>query len=197
MGIADRDYMYDRVRAGAGPSRFKQSNSRSSQRLAVASSVGVALITISVPLINQYGIPSFAGPSGPILSFPASGDVFITESADLRRGQSRFRITVPAADRRNYVVLLTAADTGQRIMAIYCRSGDDVVVPVPIGRYRVLAASGLDWYGLHDLFGRSTHVEEVVPEMVATVMNGTGIEFRRRPDGNLRTQTMLKSHFFG
>ncbi|QYE37205.1 hypothetical protein KZX46_21455 (plasmid) [Polymorphobacter sp. PAMC 29334] len=157
----------------------------------------VALLSIAVPLINQYGIPSFAGPSGPILSFPSSGDVFITASADLRRGQSRFRVAVPAADRRNYVVLLTAADTGERIMAIYCRSGDDVVVPVPIGRYRVLAASGLDWYGLHDLFGRSTHVEEVIPEMVATVLNGPGIVFRRRPDGNLPTQTMPKSHFFG
>ena len=188
MGLADRDYMYERR-----PSPVQ----RSPRSLRPATPVGGAMIsallvgvTVAVQYVEHYGIPSFAAPAGPVLSFPHSGDVFVTSYADLTHGQSTFGIKVPPADHSNYVVLLSSVATGRRIMAIYCRSGDDTRVPVPVGTYRVRVASGVDWYGLHDLFGRATHVEEVVPLMTASLTRGVGIEFRRRPDGDLPTQTM-------
>ena len=113
----------------------------------------------------------------------------------MSRDQSTFSVSVPPTDRSNYVVLLVDAETGHSVMAIYCRSGDQAVVPVPVGSYRVRAASGTDWYGIKGLFGPHTHVEEVVPTLTVTAWMGRGIYFDRRPDGNLPIRPMLKSSF--
>jgi hypothetical protein len=45
------------------------------------------------------------------------------------------------------------------------------------------------------LFGAYTHVEEVVPTLTVTARMGRGIDFNRRPDGNLPTRPMLKGSF--
>lgn len=143
MGIADRDYMYTRrepVSRSAPPPR-----GGGLSRLASTATILSVIAAVATRMVSLYGIPSFDRPAGPILSFPNSGDVFVTPYADLQHGQSRFRVQVPLADHSNYVVLLTDAVSGRRIMAIYCRSGDDVTVPVPPLTYRVRVASGLDW----------------------------------------------------
>lgn len=198
MGLADRDYMHDRRSSSVRcVTPLSSSSSWPRAGFAIFISAAVSLVTIAGSLINQYGIPSFVAPAGPIQRFPSSGDVFVSPDADLRRGQSKFRVAVPPGDHNNYVVLLSDATSGRRMMAIYCRSSDDVIVPVPVGRYRVRVASGQDWFGMHDLFGRTTHVEDVLPDMVAEAGKGTGIVFQRRPDGNLPTRTMPKSRFSG
>ena len=195
MGLADRDYMYERRPSPSG--RFPLSSRVGAPVRGVLVSALLVGVAVAIQYVDQHGIPSFAAPAGPVLSFPQSGDVFVTRYADLRHGQSTFGIKVPPLDHSNYVVLLSDVGTGHRVIAIYCRSGDETRVPVPVGTYRVRVASGVDWYGLHNLFGRATHVEEVVSPMSATLTQGIGIDFHRRPDGNLPTQTMVKSRFSG
>ena len=195
MGLADRDYMYERRPSPSG--RVPRSSRVGAPVRGVLVSALLFGVMVAIQYVDHNGIPSFAAPAGPVMSFPQSGDVFVTPYADLRHGQSTFGIKVPPSDHSNYVVLLSDVATGQRVIAIYCRSGDDTRVPVPVGTYRVRVASGVDWYGLHDLFGRATNVAEVVSPMTATLTRGIGIDFHRRPDGNLPTQTMLKSRFAG
>lgn len=199
MGLADRAYMYE-PRAPE-PGRRGRSGVKGARRASdprimtvMLSVVGTGLLMI-LQLANRYGIPSFDEPTGPVQSFPGTGDVFVTKFADLSHGQSIFSVSVPPTDRYNYVVLLVDAETGHSVMAIYCRSGDQTVVPVPVGSYRVRAASGMDWYGMKGLFGAHTHVEEVVATLTVTSRMGQSIDFNRRPDGNLPTRPMLKSGF--
>ncbi len=117
MGLADRDYMYER-REPVSRSRTRPPNGGLGRLTAIATILS-AIVAIMVQLVSVYGIPSFGAPAGPVLSFRNSGDVFVTPYADLRHGQSRFEVKVPSADRSNYVVLLTDALSGTRIMAIY------------------------------------------------------------------------------
>ena len=199
MAQADRAYMYEPRRPPPRPNKSGRGNGRwiDPRVLAVLLSVLGTGALIAVQFIDRFGIPSLGAPIGPVLSFPGTGDVFVTKYADLSHGQSQFSVTVPPTDRYNYVVMLIDDVTGHAVMAIYCRSGDTTAVPVPIGSFRIRVASGMDWYGMTELFGSDTHVEEVVPILTTTATKGAGIDFLRRPNGNLPTKVLFKSGFPG
>lgn len=68
----------------------------------------------------------------------------MTPAANMTGAQSSFGVIVPDHDRRNYVVLLHDVDLGRDALGIYVRSGERTRLPIPAGRYRVRAASGID-----------------------------------------------------
>lgn len=129
------------------------------------------------------------------IDFPGTGDVYVTPFADMSGEQSTFGVRVPSDDSRNYVVLLHDVQLGRDVLGVFVRSGESTRVPVPAGRYRVRAASGTDWFGMEDLFGVRTRVEEVRDIMEATPKLGTGIAFTRRIDGDLPTDPRWRTEF--
>jgi hypothetical protein len=73
-----------------------------------------------------------------------------------RRRAAIAPFTVIGGSGTNYLIkLVNAADERQHIL-IFVRGGEQYSTKVPLGTYKLRAASGSSWYGKDDLFGPNT-----------------------------------------
>jgi hypothetical protein len=76
--------------------------------------------------------------------------------AKSRRKNAIAPLTIGSEAGTNYLVkLVNVADEKDQIM-IFVKGGESYSTKVPLGSYRIRAASGSTWYGRNDLFGPET-----------------------------------------
>ena len=88
------------------------------------------------------------------LRLPANGTEFTYFQG---RGLGPITISNRSA-REHSLVKIENFETGKPVAKYFVRAGDEIQKSLPPGRYRFKFASGVDWYGEPDLFGRKTTV---------------------------------------
>ncbi len=63
----------------------------------------------------------------------------------------------------------------QSVLTVFIRAGQDVFVQVPIGTYEIRYATGTQWYGENDLFGKNTFYGKAQKSFVFKV-NGNKVQ---------------------
>lgn len=144
----------------------------------------LSALTVLIPAYREAKRGGWLPDSQPEIAFPSSGTVTIDAGLDPSSATSRMRVTT---DQANAVVQLMNRDTDRHVISVYVRREDDVTVPVPPGTYRMKVIEGNKWHGTTDYFGQSTTFETVIPPMIFTRRQGSGINLHRTPAGTLRT----------
>jgi len=84
-------------------------------------------------------------------------------------------------------------------MEFFIRGGDKISIKVPLGRYKVVYASGKKWYGHNKLFGNRTIYTKTDQDFIFREtyqgVSGYAITLYRVSNGNLRTSRINKSEF--
>src|SRR5262249_50757200 len=106
----------------------------------------------------------------------------------------------------NYLVkLVNIADEKDQIM-IYVKGGESYSTKVPLGGYRIRAASGNTWYGRNDLFGPDTQFFRLRSKWgdEANVFKftqqgnkilGMTLSFKKAVHGNMEEEKISRSEF--
>ena len=81
-----------------------------------------------------------------------------------------FRIVNPVGSHK-WLKLIRVSDEAE-VLSVFIRSGDTVVVMVPVGTYRAKVASGQIWYGESTRFGPQTHYFRVSAALDFNVEGG-------------------------
>ena len=89
----------------------------------------------------------------PEVDFPPNG---YHQILDDEIGVAQFKVITPPRDSFYYYVLLRDASTDKTVVTVYIHPGETVSIDVPLGRYRMYYATGLEWYGTTHLFGPNT-----------------------------------------
>jgi hypothetical protein len=79
---------------------------------------------------------------------PANG-----EAQAFTSGEAIAPFKIQSQGEGKFLVKLVDASTGDPVMTIFVRGGEDVEASVPLGTYVVKYASGTHWYGYDHLFG--------------------------------------------
>jgi hypothetical protein len=107
----------------------------------------------------QSGYPSLApaAPTTPQDSKPALVPVKIKTGIIRRKGKGKpvaaLKIEV---DGGNYAMKVVDKNSNTEVLMVFIAANQTVETKVPLGSYRILAATGDDWYGDRLLFGPST-----------------------------------------
>lgn len=100
-------------------------------------------------------------------------------------------------DERNFFVLLEDWNTGKHIIGIFVRGGKTVKVNVPNGSFRLKYATGINWYGEEDMFGKETSYHQADSQFEFSnrngVIQGFSVELFLQENGNLETSLINKS----
>lgn len=74
-----------------------------------------------------------------------------------------------------FFVLFHENDADKDVLGVYLHGGDNIAVPVPVGRYRVRIASGNTgfWRGIDHLFGSTTARELLAPVRITAATDRT------------------------
>lgn len=144
----------------------------------------LSALAVLIPAYREAKRAGWLPDFQPEMTFPTSGTVTINAGLDPSSATSRMRVTT---DQANAVVQLLNRDTDEHVISVYVRREDDVTVPVPPGTYRMKVIEGDKWHGTTDYFGPSTTFETVIPPMIFTRRQGSGINLHRTPTGTLRT----------
>jgi len=133
--------------------------------------------------VNQPGTASLADPNN--------------HSGAKYQKNPPFRIVNPVGSHK-WLKLVRVSDEAE-VLSVFIRSGDTVVVVVPVGSYRAKVASGQIWYGESTRFGPQTQYSRVSEPLVFNVEGGQlfGQELTLMPpgDGN-RTAVGLDARDF-
>lgn len=185
MGLDDRDCMRDRYRRRPGlppASRSSRLMSASNGFSEVGSALvralliaGLAILTPLVLVKVYTGALTAQFQSMIPVPFPKSGSVYVTDAADLQRRQGLLRLRADGYSSAGYFVLLHENDADKDVLGVYLHGGDNIAVPVPVGRYRVRIASGNTgfWRGIDHLFGSTTARELLAPIRVTAATDRT------------------------
>lgn len=185
MGLDDRDYMRDRYRRRQGlppashSSRLMSaSNGLSEVGLALVRALLIGGLAILTPLllVKVYtGALTAQFQSMIPVPFPKSGSVYVTDAADLQRRQGLLRLKADGYSSTGYFVLFHENDADKDVLGVYVHGGDNIAVPVPVGRYRVRIASGNTgfWRGIDHLFGSTTARELLAPVRITAATDRT------------------------
>lgn len=168
MGLDDRDYMRDRYRRRQGlppatrSSRLMStSNGLSEVGLALVRALLIGGLAILTPLVlvKVYTGALTAQFEAMIpVPFPKSGSVYVTDGADFQKRQGLLRLKADGFSSAGYFVLFHETAADKDVLGVYLHGGDNIAVPVPVGRYRVRIASGNTglWKGIDRLFGTTS-----------------------------------------
>jgi hypothetical protein len=102
---------------------------------------------------------------------------------------------------QNYYVKLKDNRTGSDVLGLFIRGGESYKTKVPLGSYKLVYASGKDWYGEPDelYFGPNTGFSKADTVLeFATIgrrINGHTISLVQVKDGNLRTSGIDSQDF--
>jgi tetratricopeptide (TPR) repeat protein len=134
------------------------------------------------------------------------------QTGSLERGGPRGRIAPfsveGAAGTNYYIKLVNVADAKDQIL-IFVRGGETYSTKMPLGTYRLRAASGDTWYGKDDLFGPGTQFFQLRSKMGAGTgdssllhfyqegrqIMGTTLSFKPVVYGNLEQETISREEF--
>lgn len=115
-----------------------------------------------------------------------------------RKNEAPFEVTTPAGDEYHYIIL-TDIDKVTKILSFVVYPGETVSVEVPLGKYRLFYATGMNWYGDDDLFGKETRYYETgdVLEFYKTEVEimYQSVELIKQEGGNLETDPISESDF--
>jgi tetratricopeptide (TPR) repeat protein len=92
-----------------------------------------------------------------------------------RRGSAPFKVITEAG--ANYLIKLINTADPTDWLEVYIKSGDDYSTTVPVGTYYVHAASGYNWQGSKDHFGKDTKYIEFQDSKGETSGKPTVIRF--------------------
>jgi len=150
MGVADRDYMYER----RGP--FPSGRSRPGHSSSTASRLFFWLVIFALLFLafRWLGEWQWERP------FPATAEThWFFRVEDVPKAE--LTITAPAR-KVHYVVRLDDWISRAPLALIYVRAGETSRTQVPLGRYRVTIDKGTRWLGPERMFGRGSDVREAV-----------------------------------
>ena len=180
MGLYDRDYLRERR-----TTRFrirKKLNFRSDW-------AKVAIVVAALGMI--FTLARYSLDQRNLVPFPPTGEVQ-WYSPEEQPHTASLTIFAPAESNRNYVVRLDDWVSKAPIAMIPIRGGDTATVKVPLGRYRIIMASGTTWQGSVKMFGFAGEIKEAVDplEFYRTDNQTVGhhIDLRNRLDGNMPTR---------
>jgi len=135
---------------------------------------------------------------GPELPLPANGTV--TWSQNRPGPTAPFKFEASKTDTsQNYYVRLVEKHSGQAVVSLFVRGGQDAFVNAPVGEYRVIVAEGDTWYGDKHYFGRGTSVTEGLKTIELTYdprtrgSMGHVVSYTKRLDGNYPTRQTWRS----
>jgi hypothetical protein len=102
--------------------------------------------------------------------------------AKSRRKNAIAPLTIESEAGTNYLVkLVNAADENDQIM-VYVKGGESYSTKVPLGSYRIRAASGNTWYGRSELFGPDTEFFRLRGKKGSSIEETPLFQFKR--EGN-------------
>jgi hypothetical protein len=126
---------------------------------------------------------------------PANG-----EAQAFTSGEAIAPFKIQSQGEGNFLVKLVVASTGDPVMTIFVRGGEDVEASVPLGTYVVKYASGTHWYGYDHLFGDHHTGYSKADETFNFVQDGDtirgfSITLYAVEGGNLTTSTLSAGEF--
>jgi hypothetical protein len=107
--------------------------------------------------------------------------------------------TEPGAD---YLIKLVNAANEKDQIVIYVKGGETYSTKVPLGGYRIRAATGETWYGRNDLFGPDTHFFRLRGEspvfyfrQAGRTIHGMKLRLGKVIGGNMEEEKISRSEF--
>lgn len=99
----------------------------------------------------------------------------------------------------HYFIKLENSSSGQDVMDIFVRGGDNVEIEVPLGRFIVKYATGSHWYGYKYYFGPETNYSKADKvfhfKQEGNYVSGYTLVLYPVIDGNLRTESINPDQF--
>lgn len=134
-------------------------------------------------------------PTLPVVPFPENG---ATSDYAHRENVAPFEVSA-SGKSANFVVRLRDAATNALVIDVYVRTGRSAEIRVPLGRYRLLIASGDKWYGLEHLFGNRGAYGEAEKHLdfvqLRDRLRGHTIELQESIQGNLKKRAIARREF--
>ncbi|CAN8139366.1 putative J domain-containing protein [uncultured Thiomicrorhabdus sp.] len=108
--------------------------------------------------------------------------------------------TVFASSSDNFLVKLKDVNTGQDVITLFVRAGEQVETKVPLGQYTQVYASGRFWYGRDLMFGNRTKFAKSLKtfdfyKMPDGTLMGKVVRMQPNVNGNLRSTDINRSEF--
>jgi hypothetical protein len=146
-----------------------------------------------VPPASVFESPP--APAAPVVAFPDNGS-----RVDHTRLENVAPFEVSSEGKTsNFLVRLRDAETGALITDLYLRPGRTAKVSVPLGRFRLLIASGSVWYGTELLFGDKGGYSEAEDRLDFTQttdrVRGHTIRLQESVLGNLKVRSIRRLAF--
>jgi hypothetical protein len=113
-----------------------------------------APVRTAVPVKQEAAVQARPLPTSGILQLNLASEAF-AKSDQL----PRLRLVAPRD--ANYLVKLSTWDDNAPAMSVFVRAGEATEVLVPVGRYRIRLASGVQWFGEALRFGPTTEYGRV------------------------------------
>jgi hypothetical protein len=109
----------------------------------------------------------------------------------------------------NYLIKLVNVANDKDQILIYVKGGETYSTKVPLGSYRIRAASGQTWYGREDLFGPETQFFRLRSKKGSSLeeapvfrftqqgnkITGTKLSFKKVFDGNMDQEKISRNEF--
>lgn len=107
--------------------------------------------------------------------------------------------TIIASGSESHLVKLKDATTGQEMVTIFVRAGEQVATKIPVGDYTQVYASGKIWYGWDFLFGNRTKFAKSLQilsfQQNGNQFNGHIVQLKQHSNGNLRSKPINQNEF--
>ena len=209
MGLADRDYMYQKKKPSSASisRRVSQPTSKPARlgfftKLLAYSGILVASIAVShqlqkVSLENWQSIfPSISSP----LASPQTGDVILYPLGQQSPALAVFKVIAKGSrNEANHLVKLIDVASDRPVLSLFIRNAEVAVIKVPLGTYKIKIAQGSQWYGDTKLFGKDTRLTEgITPMAFIKTQNGiTGhtLTLDANFNGNFPTHPLADGNF--
>ena len=131
-----------------------------------------------------------------IQTYPDSGELYRNEDY----ASKRCSLTITTADDGFPTFIKIYTEDDVLVSALFIASGGKVKVKLPVGSYRMKSATGMDWFGVQEMFGDDGTYE------VLDFGNDTNtwylkssyiytLELRSETDGNVGAQNVDPSNF--
>ncbi len=173
MGLQDRDYMKERLRAALRTPNPRGNNSgppNPAVRDPLQSYISIAT-TLCVGIWLLAGYLFFQRSALPL---PPTG-IYQVYPGGQRPGQpAPLRVKAQSPNHHNYLVKISDWSTDQPVMTMFVRDGEEAEATLPVGTYRLKFAEGSQWRGDKALFGMFTrYTQSANPVMLKPTATGT------------------------
>ena len=160
---------------------------------------------VKVELPHRIPKPSaltVANPMALSLALPSNGVLH----AKKQSGQLAPFTVVATASDQNYVIKLVNEDTRKKEITLFVRAGSRYEGKAPLGKYRIVGARGLLWFGEKDYFGDETEFFKVVKkdegeivtfyvDKAKNIVHGGTLTLKGVVDGNVVTPRIDRTEF--